>query len=248
MGSITGHVALEDSNVSECKGKRRPVFTETVVTPWHNEKTAAKDQPQFVWSLSGPRLADSQGEFTMQNLPAGQYRFNIRSPARYWYLKSMMLPSASAATKTTTAGRPIDVMRNWVSLKTGERLSGLTMILAEGAASIRGQIDLAEGQKLPPRLFIYLVPAERESADDVVRFFGSMVLPDRSFELGNLPPGRYWVLARAAGENDLNVLVKLRLPDEAELRAKLRQEAEAGKLQTEFKPCQNVADYHLPFR
>jgi hypothetical protein len=127
-------------------------------------------------------------------------------------------------------------------------LSGLTISLAEGAASIRGQVDLVEGQKSPPRLFVYLVPAERESADDVVRFFGSMVLPDRSFELSNLPPGRYWVMARGAGENELNVLSRLRLPDEAEVRAKLRQEAEAGKLQAEFKPCQNVTEFHLPLR
>ncbi|MDX6386182.1 MAG: hypothetical protein QOK48_3755 [Blastocatellia bacterium] len=248
LGSIFGHVTLEDSAASDCQGKRRPVFTETIVTPWHNEKTEVREQPQFVWSLSGPKLLDKQGQFVMLNLWGGQYRFNIRSVARYWYLKSMLIPLAEATTKGNTPARPTDAMRNWINLKSGERLSGLTIILAAGAASIRGSVDLGEGQKLPVRLFIYLVPAERESAEDVVRFFGVMVLPDRSFEVSNLPPGRYWVLARAAGENDLNVLAKLRLPDETDLRAKLRQEAEAGKLQTEFKPCQNVTDFHLPFR
>ena len=133
-------------------------------------------------------------------------------------------------------------------MKPGERLSGLTITIAEGAASLHGQVDLAEGQKLPPKFFVYLVPAEREKADDVLRFFASLVAADGSFALTNLPPGRYWVIARAATENESNVLSKLRLPDEAEARAKLLHDAEAGKVETELKPCQNATDYRLPFR
>jgi hypothetical protein len=38
---------------------------------------------------------------------------------------------------------------------------------------------------------------------------------------------------------------KLRLPDAAAQRAKLRAEAEAAKREIEFKPCQNVIDYQL---
>jgi len=41
---------------------------------------------------------------------------------------------------------------------------------------------------------------------------------------------------------------KLRLPDETELRTKLRRDGEAAKLQIEFKPCQNVTEYHVPFK
>ena len=47
----------------ECQGKRRPLLGETVVGPWHNEKTARKDQPQFVWGLGGPTLPDKDGNF-----------------------------------------------------------------------------------------------------------------------------------------------------------------------------------------
>jgi len=39
----------------------------------------------------------------------------------------------------------------------------------------------------------------------------------------------------------------LRLPDETETRAKLRRDAEDAKNAIEFKPCQNVTDYQLPF-
>ena len=244
LGSITGRVALEESKAPECKGKRRPLFGETLITPWHNEKNATKDQPQFPWSLGAPTFPDKQGDFTMRNLAPGQYRFHTRPFAKYWYLQSISFrPSVAPTAKAAPANRPVDAARNWTTLKPGDRVSGLIITLAEGAASLKGQIKVAEGQKLPPKLFIYLVPAEPEKAEDVLRFFASLVAADGSFALNNLPPGRYWTIAKAAGENESNVLSKLRLPDEAEARAKLRQEAELAKTETELKPCQNVTDY-----
>ena len=124
----------------------------------------------------------------------------------------------------------------------------MTITIAEGAASLNGQIDVADGQKLPSKVFVYLVPAEREKADDVLRFFASIVSADGTFSLSNLPPGRYRVIAQAASENDSNILSKLRLPDEAEIRTKLLHDAEAAKIETELKPCQNVTDYRLSFK
>jgi len=246
LGSITGRVVLEESKAPECKGKRRVLLAETVVTSWHNEKSAAKDQPQFLWGLGGPVLPNQQGDFALRNLAPGEYRFVTRPMAKYWYLKSISWPPSVAS--AAKASRPVDAARNWTTLKPGDRLSGLIITLAEGAASLHGQIDLAEGQKLPPKLFIYLAPAEPEKADDVLRFFASLVSADGSFALNNLAPGRYWAIAQAAGENESNVLSKLRLPDEAEARAKLRHDAEAAKIETELKPCQNVTDYRLPLR
>ena len=97
-------------------------------------------------------------------------------------------------------------------------------------------------------MFTYLVPAEREKAEDILRFFASQVAADGTFALNNLPPGRYWAIARPAAENESNIFSKLRLPDEAEARAKLRGEAEAAKTEIELKPCQNITDYQLPFK
>jgi len=247
LGSISGHVALEESKVPECKGKRRPVFAETVVTPWHNEKNAAKDQPQFFWSFGTPTLPDKQGDFTLRNLVPGQYRFNTRVFAKYWYLRSISLPSVASAGKNIPANRSVDAARNWTTVKSGERIPGLTITLAEGAASFHGQIKMPDGQMLLPRMFIYLVPAESEKAEDILRFFASQVAPDGTFALNNLPPGRYWVLAKPALVTESNILSKLRLPDESDARARLRQEAETAKIETDLKPCQNVTDYQLQF-
>jgi hypothetical protein len=249
LGSITGHLALEDSKAPECKGKRRPLLGETLITPWHNEKNTAKDQPQFPWSYGSPVLPDKQGDFTLRNLAPGEYRFHTRPFAKYWYLQSILLrPSVASAAKNTTANRPVDAARKWTTVNSGARVSGLLITLAEGAASIKGQIKLAEGQKMPPKLFAYLVPAEPEKAEDILRYFASLMGPDGNFALNNLPPGRYWVLAKAAAENESAVLSKLRLPEEAEYRTKLRQEAELAKTESELKPCQNLTDYQLPLK
>lgn len=248
LGSIRGRVTLEDSKAPECKDKRRPLFGETLVTPWHNEK-AAKDQPRFIWGLGTPTLPEVQGDFTLRNLAPGQYRFNARPLVRYWYLKSISWQSSSSALpKAIQETRPADAARNWTTLKAGDRLSGLTITLAEGAASLHGQIDVAEGQSLPSRMFVYLVPAEREKSNEVLRFFTSIVSGDRTFEMTNLAPGRYRIVARAVAENESNMLSKLRLPDEAEMRAKLLREAEAINIETELKPCQNVRDYRVPLK
>jgi hypothetical protein len=98
---------------------------------------------------------------------------------------------------------------------------------------------------LPQRAYLHLVPAEREKADDVLRFFVTPVNDDRSFAVTNLPPGRYWLLIRNAGKPDSQSLTELRSPEEAEMRANLRREAEAAKVEVELKPCQNLDGYQL---
>jgi carboxypeptidase family protein len=247
LGTILGRVALVESKTPECKGKHRPLFAETVVSAWHNEKDATKDQPQFVWALGAPTLPDKQGNFTLRNLAPGRYRFSTRSFAKYWYLQSISLqPAMTPAATAAMASRAVDAARNWTAVKPGERVSTLILTLAEGAASFRGQMKLAEGQKIPSRLFVYLVPAEREKAEDVLRFFASQVAADGAFAVNNLAPGRYWAVVRVAPETESGVLAKLRVPDESEARASLRREGEAAKTEIELKPCQNMLDYKLP--
>jgi hypothetical protein len=247
LGSISGRVVLEESRVPECKGKRRPLFAETLVSPWHNEKGVPKDQAQFLWAFGVPVVPDKQGDFTLRNLAPGQYRFNTRSLSKYWYLQSITLAPSGTA-KTAAANRSVDAARNWTTLASGTRISGLIITFAEGAASFHGQIKLAEGEKLAPRMFAYLVPAERDKVEDILRFYVSQVAADGMFALNNLSPGRYWVLGKPTAEKESSILSKLRLPDETEARTKLRAEAEAAKTAIELKPCQNVTDYQLPFK
>lgn len=249
LGSITGRLVLEDSKASECKGKRRPLFTESIVSAWHNEKVKAKELPQYIWFMGGPSSPDKEGNFLLRNLPPGQYHFIARFAAKYWYLQSISLRSGLAPAPTSTqANREVDAARNWITLKSDDRLSGLIIKLSEGAASLQGKITGREGENPPARLYVYLVPAEREKADDVLRFFAAPVLSDGKIMMNNLAPGRYWIVAQPAFDGALPPLSKLRLPDETETRAKLRRDAEASKTEIEFKPCQNVTDYQLTLK
>jgi Carboxypeptidase regulatory-like domain len=245
LASISGRVVLQEAKAPECKGKRKPLFAETLVTTWRSEK----DQPNRLQSVGALTAPDKQGEFTLRNLAPGQHDFSARFFAKYWYLQSITLqPGATPAAKLTAANRTVDAARNWITLKPGERMSGLTITLAEGAASLHGTLKLAEGEKVPAKLYLHLVPAEKEKADDVLRFFATPVNRDGTFSIGNLPPGRYWAITRVAAETESQLTSRLRLPEEGETRKKLRADSEAAKLEIEFKPCQNVVDYQVPLK
>jgi predicted phage tail protein len=174
---------------------------------------------------------------------------NVRFYAKYWYLRSILRESpAVAPTRTVAASRQLDLARNGINLKFGERISGVTVTLAAGAASLRGIVTLAEGESLPPRLYLHLIPAEKENADDVLRFFATAVAADRKFAFNNLPPGRYWLVARQVADSEPQSDAELRAIEETDVRLKMRRAAEAAKTEVEFKPCQNVVDYQMPFK
>jgi hypothetical protein len=243
LSTISGRVVLEDSKAAECKGKRRAVVTETLVSAWHNLKEARKDQPQFIWGLGGPIYPNEHGDLTLRNLAPGQYQIVTRLFAKYWYLQSITLPASTASGAT----KSIDAVANWTTLRQGERLSGMVVTLAEGAGSLQGRLTLNEGEKLPGRLYIYLVPVEREKEQDVLRLLAAPIA-DGQFTVNHIPPGRYWITTRPALEGAIPTLTRLRLPDEKETRTSLRRDAEAEKLEIEVKPCQNVTDYQLALK
>lgn len=235
MGVVSGQVVLEELKTKECGTRETPVLTEMLVSAWHKQDEAAKALPNFVWGLGTPASADAQGSVTLRNLAPGEYYFVTRFVGKSWYLQSISLGSS-------TTKKAVDATRVWTRITSGDRISGLKITLAEGAASLSGQVALAEGEAVPEKSFVYLVPAEKESGDEVLRFYASPLNPDGKITLNNLAPGRYWLLTAPALDGGLT---KLRLPDATETRAKLRREAEASKTEIELKPCQTVVDYRL---
>jgi hypothetical protein len=234
MGSVSGRVLLEESKVTECQGKQPPAFNDTFISAWHRDSEAARNLPQFIWSRGAPVNPDAQGNFTIRSLASSQYYFVARFPARSWFLKSIAMSPPGNARK------PSNVTRVWTTVKTGDKLSGLIVTLAQGAALFQGQV---EGEAIPEKLFVYLVPSEREAADEILRFYGG-ALSEGKIALNHIAPGRYWILAQSANDNAL--LSKMRVPDETETRARLRRDAEAAKMEIELKPCQSVTDFKLP--
>ncbi len=88
---------------------------------------------------------NAQGEFTNHGLAPGHYRFSARPINQQWYIKSITLPGSGRNMR--------HVGRDGLTLNLGERVSGLTITVAEGGASLRGQVIAAkEGERLPRRL------------------------------------------------------------------------------------------------
>ena len=225
LASVSGRIVLEESNKTECTGKQRPSFAEMLVSVSQNESEAVDLYPQLLFFLKAPATVDANGNVSFKNLMPGRYFFVPEFAAKYWYLQSITLPR-------------VDATRAWTMLKSGDRLSGLTITLAQGGASFSGKVV----DNVSTDLFLYLVPAEKERAEDALRFFGAPVGADGKVTLSSLPPGSYWVLVKSA---EGAPTAKLRMPDQKELRASLRREAEAAKAPIELKPCQHLTGLSL---
>ena len=180
------------------------------VTAYHRVTQDAKKKPQFVWRSRGIETPNSQGNLTLQGLAAGEYYFGVRFPVQQWYLQSI------AFVPPTPAGKPTDATRSWTTVKPGDQLSGLTFTFAQGAALVRGQITLAEGQTLPDKLSVYLVPAEAAQADEALLYFAAKVNTEGYFWLNNVAPGRYWMLSQPGTDDTRSEVSKIRLPDAAD--------------------------------
>ena len=231
LAFVSGRVVLQESNVPDCKDKQRPVFSETLLTA--SPSSAASGA--FFWPFGPPVNADAQGGFVMKNMPPGRYYFGAHFAGNDWYLDSITLPNA----KTPPAAKPVDAANTWTTLKPADRVNGLTITLAKGAASFQGQVGLMEGERRTEAAFVSLVPAEREKAEDVLRYFAAEVSGDGKFELNSIAPGRYLILLTSRPLEDL------RAPEQTELRSSLRRDAEAAKTEIEFKPCQKVSGFQI---
>ena len=235
LASVSGRIVLEEANKTECTGKQRPSLAEILLSASPNERQTSEYHPYLNYLLTGPAAVDASGSVSLKNLAPGRYFFMPEFTAKYWYLQSITLPPVPPATKT-----PVDATRTWTTLKSGDRLSGLTVTLAQGAASFSGQVAEDRSEDL----FLYLVPAEKERAEDALHFFGAAIGHDRKVALNNLPPGSYWVLVKSTEGGSVST-AKLRLPDQKEQRASLRRDAEAAKTTIELKPCQDVTGFQL---
>ena len=245
--SLSGRLALEPSKAPECQGKRKPLFAETLIDLVRPEKDA-DSTPIYLRMMSGAVSPDPKGAFTFRNLAPGRVRLNPNFHARFWYLQSISIGAPATATSARAATPKVDPAASWTTIKPGEKISDVTITLAEGAASIRGRVPVAEGATIPAGTAVYLVPAETDKAADVLRYFLATVSADGTFALNNLPPGRYWSVLQNPVQAELATIMKLRSPEAAETRIKLRRAAESQKSDIELKPCQTLTDYQLTFK
>lgn len=245
LSTIKGRVILDGSSPADCVKRRATAFQETLVTVRRQKQAtkptdAARDAIEAVPLTSVEQFAeavpDDKGDFLLRNLRFGTFRVNVQLPSAAWYLGSVALgPSARGAdTKVISEG---------ISLRT-QSLSGLTITLNEGAAGLDGQLTVTEGERLPERAVVYLVPAEKVHAPNLLRYFETLVGSNGKFSLANVPPGEYLILAgNAAADRPSGVLVR----EDANLRATITREAERTKQSVTLKPCERLENFELPF-
>jgi len=254
LASIAGRLVLESIPPADCVKRRSSALQETVigarrftpeikppVRPAAREQSPPPDPPLNLMNQSADTVADAKGDLTLRSLSAGSYRIDLQLPGAGWYLRSISIGPPPAIAKPSDPNIP----RDGVTLKSGQRLAGLTVTITEGAGVLRGRISVAEGQRVPAGLRVYLVPAEREQAENVLRFYEAATDTEASFAINNIAPGRYWIIARGADDGDPTKVKPIR--QELTLRNRVLHEAEASKKEVSFKPCLRLTDYELAF-
>jgi Carboxypeptidase regulatory-like domain len=183
---------------------------------------------------------DEKGEFILSGLAAGRFRIKADLPDDGWYVRAITQPAPGAGKK------PSDASRDGIAVKAGEKLSGVEVVIAEGAASLKGRVvPEKEASKLPSRLRVHLIPSEVSAADDVLRYAETAVGADGGFGFKHIAPGKYLLHTRQSSEKEANNDRSRPLAWDAVERAKLRREATAAKNEIELKVCQRVKEHVL---
>jgi 5-hydroxyisourate hydrolase-like protein (transthyretin family) len=176
---------------------------------------------------------DAKGEFAMRGLVAGTYRLEFNLSEGYFVTG---VRRGQRAPETAATGASV------VRLQQGEQVSDLTVAAAYGAASVAGRVSFGECEGCSPaRVRLYLVPQERERADDALRYSEATVERknrEGEFSFAGLAPGRYILVAlpepvRKRGAPEQSAFA------DADSRARLRREAESRGARITLAPCEH---------
>jgi hypothetical protein len=187
-------------------------------------------------------------EFTIHSLHPSRYHFEASFPDESWYTRSITL-TAPAADRQPQAGLNLrDISRAGLEIKSGDKVMGVTVKVAEGAAGLRGKVVAEKkGASLPSRLRVHLAPVDAALANEVLRYAEVLTRNDGSFTFNNLAPGKYWLLARPVPDDEPVDRPPRPLSWDSAERARLRIEAEKKKIEVELKPCQRLKIFSFTY-
>jgi len=247
--AISGEQAETSGQVQELTG-RRAVVEEILLKAVHDNPNPRLRLSGFFSFDSYGRPPNEKGEFAMKGLEAGRYRITANLPDGGRRIRAITQSVAGAGKQSSGATKKnVDISRDGVAVKPGEKLSGVEVTVAEDAATLAGRVVPAkDGMKLPPSLRAHLIPAEAKGEDDVIRYAEADVRADGSFEFKHVAPGKYLLLARQVAEKEADDDQARPAAWDAAERAKLRREALAAKNEIELQPCGRVKDYALKWR
>src|SRR5262249_14596729 len=194
LGSIDGHVVIEPPTQGDaCKGEDYFSVGEILLTAKRDEKTpsvfATLASTEMPVGIGNTAPADD-GAFVLKNVEPGRIRIEADLPGESWYFRAI-------TQKSSATPKPADISLNGIALKSGEKVSGVEVVIGQNAASLKGIVVPAnESAKLPMRIRVHLIPAEATAANEALRYYEKIASSDGSFELKNLAPGRYALLLR----------------------------------------------------
>ena len=258
LASIAGAIVLDPIKPEDKCDQRGSQLIETVFAARRDNPRKSGSQVMTTMLAGFGGSLNAKGEFVARNLEAGRYRFDIKLPTEAWYVRAINLPAAVVTNQQPSQPAPPSAASkpnqnySWqgtVNLKSGQQVSGVSIIVGQDAASLRGRVTVTpEGTAFPADLHVHLVPAEREKANDVLRYSETTIMSDGSFAFSNIAPGRYFIVSRVEpGAETPGTSPRASAWDPTQ-RAKLRQEAEAAKVVVDLKPCQRLKDYVFPLK
>jgi len=246
--SVSGRVKVEAgaAGKSPCEvgAQARATVEEVLLSaaPEDESQTSLLAIAPYFRYLSGAMggAPDEKGEFILRGLAAGRFRIKADLPDDGWYVRAITQPTPGAGKK------PSDASRDGIAVKAGEKLLGVEVVVAEGAASLNGRVvPVKDASRLPARLRVHLIPAEVSVADDVLRYAETAVGADGGFGFKHIAPGKYLLHTRQTSEKEANNDRFRPVAWDMVERARLRREAEASKNEVELRVCERLKDYVL---
>jgi len=259
LASIAGTIGLDPIAPEAKCDKRGSESIEILIQTLRDDsiKSSAKLLATMFSAFSSS--LSLKGDFSIRNLQPGRFRLAFKLPTDAWYVRAINLPTPRAAQSDVSAadriavsgqGRaagplPKKIWPGTLTIKSGESVTGVSILVGQDAAGLRGNLSTTpDGSAITPGLRVHLVPAERDEAANVLRYFEAAVESNGSFAFTNIAPGRYFIIPRPETPVT-SERVSRPVAFDFTARATLRREAETLNNTVELKPCQRVVDLVL---
>lgn len=239
-GSIAGKLSVEVllPRPGTCAKSRDAVLTEAFVRIQRDEKARETETDRQTVLRMGGTVSDA-GDFLIRSLRPGPHWLVPDLPSPNWYVKAISMPGASAT-------RRIDLGHGPLAIKPGDKITGVSVTAAEGAAGISGKLSGEKANR--GRWRVHLIPVDPLQAENSLIYYEAIVADDESFSLTRLAPGKYWIIAKPIPDDQPADFAVRPVAWDTTERTRLRREAETTKAEIELKVCGRVKDYNLVVR
>jgi len=142
--SISGSIRFEKlaaASDHKCENNRDSSLEEIVLRATHDDQNQKPAPKLGLFISAGIAAPNDKGDFTIAGLRAGRHFVETQLPGEDWYVKSVILSSVPAA---NAAAR--QASNNGIAVKALEKIAGLTITVAGGAAGLKGKLTSSSAE------------------------------------------------------------------------------------------------------